>query len=225
MANANITEQIGRKGADIVGIAQVVIENPEHIAELVEGVQAPRGTIRFGYEKVLRCISERRPEMIYPYFDMFADLLDCDNSFLRWGAIMTIANLTPTDSRKKFEAIFERYYAPIPGPVMITAANVIGSSPRIALAKPHLADRITTEILKVEKARYKVRGQPSPECRNVAIGHAIDSFSQFFDHIEDKPTVLRFVKKQLKNPRPAVAKKAAQFLRKHASGELSAHRW
>jgi hypothetical protein len=211
----DIAEQIARKGADIAGIAAWVIAGPEHVAELIDGIQAPRGTTRFNYEKTLRLISAQKPELIYPHFDLFTSLLDCDNNFLKWGAIMTIANLTAVDNRKKFEAIFEKYYAPIPGPVMITAANIIGSSARIVTAKPHLVGRITAEILKVEKARYKVHGQPSPECRNVAIGHAIESFEAFFDRIEDKPAVLQFVKHQLKNSRPAVVKKATQFLRKH----------
>jgi hypothetical protein len=212
----NIAEEIGQEGADIPRIAEGVIRNPGQIARLIEGIQAPRGAVRFSYEKTLRLISERRPELIYPHFDLFTTLLGCDNSFLKWGAIMTIANLTVVDSQNRFEAIFERYYAPIPGPVMVTAANIIGSSPRIVRAKPHLTGRITAEILKVEKARYKVHGRASPECRNVAIGHAIESFAQFFDRIEDRPAILRFVKKQLKNSRPAVAKKATQFLRKHA---------
>jgi hypothetical protein len=217
MTTLNVAEQIGQKGADIGRIAESVIENPEHVADLITGIQAPRGAIRFSYEKALRLISERRPELIYPHFDLFATLLDCDNNFLKWGAIMTIANLTAIDDRRKFEAIFEKYYAPIPGPVMVTAANIIGGSARIVPAKPHLTGRITTEILKVEKGKYRVHDHPSPECRNVAIGHAIESFDQFFDRVEDKPAVLQFVTRQLKNSRPAVAKKAAQFLRRHGA--------
>ncbi len=212
----DIAEQIARKGADIAGVAAHVMACPDRVADLIAGIQAPRGALRFRYEKTLRLISEQKPELIYPHFDLFTSLLECDNNFLKWGAIMTLANLTAVDTSKKFEAIFAKYYAPIAGPVMITAANIIGSSPRIVAAKPHLEGRITAEILKVEKAKYKVDGRPSPECRNVAIGHAIESFAQFFDRVEDKPAVLQFVKKQLQNSRPAVVKKATQFLRKHA---------
>lgn len=100
---------------------------------------------------------------------------------------------------------------------MITAANIVGSSARIAQAKPHLVDRVAGEILKVEKGKYLHKGQLSPECRNVVIGHAIDTFDAFFANIEDKPTVLKFVRRQLKNTRPAVAKKATRFLKTHAS--------
>jgi hypothetical protein len=213
MTRASVVQQAGQRGADVSGVANSVIKQPELIAELVEALQAEKGTAKYGYEKVLRLVSERRPDLIYPHFDFFAGLLDCDNNFLKWGAIMTIANLTSVDGRGRFEEIFEQYYAPIPGPAMITAANIIGSSPRIVRAKPRLVGPITQEILKVRKAKYESHGKPSPECRNVAIGHAIEAFDQFFDRIEEQDTVIRFVKLQLKNMRKQVVKRAERFLR------------
>ena len=217
MAKDNILEQLNRKGADIDSMIERVIKKPQEIAELVEALKVEKRAFKFNYEKVLRGVSEKRPELVYPYFGVFADLLDSDNSFLKWGAIITIGNLASVDKEKKFEAIFEKYYAPIAGPAMITAANIIGSSAKITLAKPELIQDITREILKVEKANYERKGKPSPECRNVAIGQAIDSFDKFFEQIEDKKIVLEFVKRQLKNTRKPVAKKAEQFIRKYTN--------
>jgi len=211
----DIAKEISKKGADTTKIARYAMKNPECIKQLIEGVTAPKGSIRFGYEKVLRLISEEHPELIYPYFNIFKELSGCDNSFLKWGAILTIANLAAVDSGKKLEKIFKEYYAPITGPVMVTAANIIGGSVKIALAKPHLTEKITQEILKVEKAKFLHHGELSPECRNVAIGQAIDSFEQFFEQIENKDTVIKFVKRQLKNSRAKVARKAEKFLKKH----------
>ncbi len=217
MDKTGVISECGRKGADLDTIAQQVVERPERIADLVDALQSEKGTARYTYEKVLRRVSERRPELAYPWFDVFAAMLNHDNSFLKWGAIMTIANLASVDSEGKFDAIFEKYYAPIRGPVMVTAANIIGSSPKIARAKPHLAGRIAREVLKVRKARYERHGDLSPECRNVAIGHAVEAFDEFFDQISDKASVLEFVKSQLKNTRKPVVKKAERFLRRHAS--------
>ncbi len=215
----SVTQQLSRKGVNIAAIVDQVIARPDGIAELIEALKVERRAVKFSYEKVLRQVSERRPELIYPYFDVFAGLLDSDNSFLKWGAIMTVANLTAVDAENKFEAIFRKYYAPIPGPAMVTAANVIGSSAKIALAKPELTQRIAREILKVDKARYQSKGLPSPECRNVAIGHAIDSFERFFEQIDDKAKIVAFVKRQLRNTRKQVVKKAERFLRKHDDKE------
>ncbi|MEK6755159.1 MAG: hypothetical protein AABZ02_03300 [Bacteroidota bacterium] len=215
MVKTTIVPQVGQRGADLTAMVDRIIEKPREIAELIEVLKREKGTVKYAYEKVLRLVSERRPTLIYPYFDVFARLLDSDNSFLKWGAIMTVAHLAAVDAENKFETIFEKYYAPIAGPTMVTAANIIGSSAKIVLAKPELAGRIAREILRVEKATYERQGSPSPECRNVAIGHAIDSFEQFFEQIDDQVTVIRFVERQLSNTRKQVVKKAERFICKY----------
>jgi hypothetical protein len=94
---------------------------------------------------------------------------------------------------------------------MIGAANAIQGAADIALAKPHLADRIAREIVKVRHARYA-----TPECRNIAAGHAIQALDRFFEHIRQKKPVLAFVEYELNNPRPATRKKAEKFWTKWA---------
>jgi hypothetical protein len=212
----DIVREIGQKGFDADRIARYAIGNPACIGQLLQGITAPKGSARFGYAKVLRLISEQCPELIYPFFDMFVELSRCDNNILQWGAILILSNLAIADTDNKFDAISKAYFAPITGPVMITAANIIGGSPKIAAAKPYLTQRIAREILKVEKARYRSLGKPSPECRNVAIGHAIEAFDRFFDQIEDQKTILRFVKRQLRNSRRPVVRRAEKFLIKHS---------
>jgi hypothetical protein len=215
MAKSDILERLAAKGADAGAMADRLIANSEHIPAVIEALQVEQSAKKFAYEKVLRLVSEKQPALIYPYFDFFCTLLGHDNSFLKWGAIMTVANLATVDAQRKFEAIFQEYFAPITGPTMVTAANIIGSSAKIARAKPALADAIINELLKVEKAQFLLKGALSPECRNVAIGHAIDSFDELYSQITDKIEVLRFVKRQLKNTRPQVVKKAEKFIRKH----------
>jgi hypothetical protein len=191
---------------------------PENIAVLIEGLKAPKGTARYGCEKALRAVSQERPDLIYPFFEVYVDLLDSDNSFIKWGAILTLANLIKADTQKKFDRIFEKYYQPVTGDVMITASNTIGSSVKIISARPDMACRIAGEILKVEKAEYKMHGVLSPECRNVAIGHAVETFDEIFDLLDDKDIkvkIVKFVKRQLKNTRNAVVKKAEKFLKRH----------
>jgi hypothetical protein len=224
MAQKSVLDELGEKGADIDVLTDRILKNGEEISRIVTALQTERSSKKFSYEKALRLISEKRPESVYSYFDVFAGLLHCDNSFLKWGAIMTVANLASVDTRGKFEAVFRKYYAPIKGPVMVTAANIIGSSARIIRAKPPLADAITREILKVQKARFFLKEEPSPECRNVAIGHAIDTFDQVFDRIGLKTEVMNFIKRQVGNPREKVARKAERFIREHSlpeAGRLS----
>ncbi|MBN1123630.1 MAG: hypothetical protein JXA82_01385, partial [Sedimentisphaerales bacterium] len=177
----DIVKEISKKGFDAARIARYAIENPPCIDPLIKGIRAPKGSVRFAYEKVLRLISEQRPDLVYPYWNVFRELSVCDNSILKWGAILILSHLAVVDEDKRLDAVLEEYYAPIQGPMMITAGNIIRGSVTIAAAKPYLIRRITREILRVEEGQYESHGEPSPECRNVAIGHAIDALDQLFD--------------------------------------------
>ena len=191
-------------------LARRVIENPGLLKTVIEGLDADAARIRFGCAKVLRVLSETRPDLLYTRFDFFVRLLEHPNQIFQWEAARVLSHLARVDAEEKFTLIFERYFSPIRGSVMITAATVIQGGARIALAKPRFAERIATEVLKVDRARYQ-----TPECRNVAIGHAIAAFGEFFDLVQNRARVLRFARKQLKNSRPATRKKAEQFLHAH----------
>lgn len=215
MNSTEIFESLSKKGADRDAIAVEVLKYPETIPDLLEGLNAEKANIKYGSEKVLRLVSEERPELIYPHFDRFLEFLEGENKFMKWGGIMTIANLAIVDSEKRIEQIFDRYFAPINGPVMVTAANITGGAAKIAKAKPALTERIVTEILKVETAKYLMHGKLSPECNNVVCGRAVDTFTEIYDQIHEKKRVRDFVERQLRSSRPAVRKKAEKFFKKH----------
>jgi O-6-methylguanine DNA methyltransferase len=213
MKDTTLLTQIARKTSSGEAMADRVSQQPELLPEILKGLDSAEPAVKYGCSKVVRLVSERNPEVVYPMLDLFVGLLDCDNNFLKWGAILVIGNLAAVDSGKRIDRILDRYLQPIRGDVMITAANVIGSAAKIALARPELADKIARQILKVEKAEYQ-----TAECRNVAMGHAIKSLDQFFDDVRRQQPVLKFVRRQLRNRRPAVRKKAADFLKRHADG-------
>ena len=190
-------------------LARKAIKHPGLLDEIIAGIDSETPRIKYGCAKTLRLVSEVHPELAYPYFDFFVSLLDHRNKILQWEGALVLAELARVDRKNKFAAIFDKYFSPVPGPVLITAANVIRGSVRIALAKPELADRVAAEVLKVAEARYQ-----TSECRNVAIGHAILAFGEFIALLENQGPVLRFVKAQINNPRPATRKKAEQFLKR-----------
>jgi hypothetical protein len=210
MDGSELLSQISSKDSDKGTIAAEIIRNPELLCEIFEGLNHKKPDVKHGCDKLLRIISDTAPSILYPNFVFFHNQLANENNFLKWSAVYIIANLTSVDVDNKFEPIFNEYFAPIPGPVMITAGNVINGAGKIALSKPYLTERITKEILKVEKGKYQ-----TAECRNIVIGHAIKSFGKFFNQIEDKDSVLEFIKKQTKSPRIVTKKKAEEFLKKH----------
>ena len=194
---------------DAARVAGQVKRQPELVDTLVAGVGSETARVKFGASKVLRLLSEQAPELLYPHFDFFACLLENQNSILRWNALLVLASLAAVDRKGKLDRIMDAYLAPIPGPHLIDAGNAMRGATAIARAKPYLADKIARHILHVERATYR-----TPECRNVAIGHAIRALEQFFGAIEDKRAVQMFVSRQVGNSRPATRRKAQQFLRK-----------
>jgi hypothetical protein len=210
MPETSLLQQIGRRNSDKARIAEHLLSKPEDIAVVLQGLNASDARIKFGSSKVLRLASEKKPEIFYPRMEFFVRLLDSENTFLRLDAACVLANLATVDSQGKFDVIFEKYFAPVAGPAMIPAANIIGTAAQIARAKPGLTAKITAEILKVENAKYATE-----ECRNVALGHAIRFFDSIFGQIEDKAPVVNLIKRQLTNTRPATRKKAEAFVKKH----------
>ncbi len=210
----DLLEQLTRKGIEIELVAEEVIDSPESIPQLFNGLNNKKGTVRFGCEKIIRLISEKQPEIIYPYFDSIASMLESENNILKWGAIIIISNLVSVDTDRKFEKIFKRYFAPVTGRQMIAASNIVKNSWKIALAKPALVEKITKEILKVEETVYENKGESSPECNRIVCGHAVDSFSRFYEKIKNKKPVVDFIKRQVDSSRSAVANKAEKFLNK-----------
>ena len=160
--------RLGKAASNPRELARRAMKNPRWSEELTRGLEADKARIKYGCAKALRIVSQERPELLYPHFDFFVRLLDNENKILQWEAAFVLSQLARVDSDDRFAAIFDKYFSPIIGPTMITAANVIRGGARIGQAKPHLADRIAAEVLKVSRARYQ-----TAECRNVAIGHAI----------------------------------------------------
>ena len=200
-------------------LALTAIKKPRMLPRIIKGLKADKAPVKYGCAKALRLISEQRPDRLYPSFEFFVGLLDHENRILQWEAIFVLSQLARADDDDKFADVFDKYFSPIPGPVMITAANVIQGGARIAQAKPNLADRIAAEILKVGRARYQ-----TAECRNVAIGHAIVALGAILPLLRHPAPAVTFVRRQTKNRRPATRKKAEHFLKSLPSSQVSGNR-
>ena len=205
-----LLEKIGQPGARHERLVDKVAREPASIGLILDGLFSETARMKYGCAKVLRLLAEQQPQLLSAYFNNFVALLDHENKIMQWEGLIVLSHLAKEIQQNRFEAIFEKYFASIPGPVMITAANAIAGGARLALAFPDWADRIAAEILRVSRARYQ-----TAECRNVAIGHAIKAFDEFFDLLKNKKPVMEFVRRQRKNSRNAVRKKAGQFLKKH----------
>ena len=178
----------------------------------LDALHAPDARTKLAASKAFRDLSLHEPARLYPHFESFAALLAHPNNILKWDAILTVANLARVDEERKLDRILDAYLAPITGPVMITAANTIKGAASIAQARPDLAPRILTALLRVEKAKYA-----TPECRNVAIGHVLTAFAKLSRLFPDTRPIRSFAARHTRNPRAATAAKAKSLAASSAS--------
>jgi hypothetical protein len=189
-----------------------VKQNNTLIPELINGISSLKPAIRYGCAKILMDLSEEQPEKLYPYMDFFIRLLESKYRILTWNALITLANLTKVDTEKKFDSIFNVYFSLLDDEYMVTVANVVGNSGKIALAKPYLIEKITEKLLQLEN--LSTMPHLTTECKRVIIEHAIKSFDLFYPQIQQKENVLSFVKKYLKSSRKSLKKEAEGFLKR-----------
>lgn len=182
------------------------------LPEVLNGIYSSKAAIRYGCAKVLMDLSEEHPERLYPYMSRFTDLLDSKYRILEWNAMAIIANLAKVDKDRKFDAIFNKYYSFLNDEYMVTVANVVGNSGKIALAKSHLTQKITNELLKTE--RISTTPHLTEECKRVIIEKAIGSFDMFFERIEAKEEVIGFVKRYRDSSRKSLRTTVENFLAK-----------
>ena len=210
--SVDISKKLINKSITKEDLAKKVINDTNLLPEVIDGVSSPKAAIRYGCASVLKIISEENPKQLYPHMDFFIQLLESKYRILTWVAMAIIANLTKVDTENKFDNIFDKYYSFIDDEYMVTVANLVGHSGNIAKAKPHLTNKITNKLLKVEK--ISTTPHLTSECKNVIIEKAIKSFDMYFDQIQNKDDVILFVKRQLNNTRKTAKAEAESFLKK-----------
>jgi hypothetical protein len=209
---SDLLQKLGNKTLTKAVLLQKVQQDFSLIPEVLNGTSSPKASIRYGCGKVLMDLSERHPELLYPYMNKFIDLLDSKYRILTWTAMAIIANLAKVDEERKFDRIFDKYFSFLNDEYMVTVANTVGNSAKIALAKPYLVQRITAELLKVEN--LKVTPHLTEECKWVITEHALKAFDVFFKKVEAKEQVLSFAEKQLESPRTSLKREAKSFIKK-----------
>ena len=209
---SELLQKLGNKTVTKQELLQMVKQNFNLLPEILDGVSSSKATVRYGCAKVLMDLSEEHPEQLYPYMDSFINLLESKYRILTWNAMAIIANLAKVDHDRKFDAIFDKYYSFLNDAYMVTVANVVGNSAKIALAKPYLTQKITNELLKVDN--ISTTPHLTEECKRVIAEHTIKSFALFFNKIEQKEKVVSFVANHTNSPRKTLRKAAEDFLTK-----------
>lgn len=176
-------------------------------SKLMANLSSNDTTLKYTTCKVLIHRSETEPQKVYSQFKEFVNLIDSKNNILKWTALIVIGNLAPVDKDKKIDKILPKLFAQLNTGKMITAGNTAKALGIIAKNKPEFVDKITNELLKVERYKYDTE-----ECNRIACAHVIDTFSVYLSKPNKK--VLEFLSRQSKSTRASVVKRARKLLKK-----------
>ena len=193
-----------------------LVNSPERVGTLLDIIRRDHGSVKFFCDNAIRTLSEAHPDLVYPWFEEIADLIHSPNHFIQWGSLRTIANLIGVDRGRQFLSIKDEYLDLIDDETMITAATVAGVAWNFVRTLPDLGPEITGRLLKVVDNTYLHKGEPSPECRDIMIGHVLDCFDQYFEISTRQHEILAFAQEQTKNKRKSTARKAGSSIKKYA---------
>jgi hypothetical protein len=191
---------------------QLAMSDEGVLKEILTGVVSKDEAFRYNCFKMLRQISEDHPLILYPEWDYFIALLDSSNAYHRSIAVQILANLTPVDAQRRFEAVFDRYFDLLDDEKIIVTRYLVQSAGTIARAKPSLQARIVERLLDIDKTNHKHK--------DLIKADAIQSFEAFFQDYPDKERILGFVEQQLECSSPKARKAAKVFLDKHGHGSV-----
>ena len=184
----------------------MALKDEKVLQELLDGVLSKKDAIRYNSFKALNVLTEEHPEKLYGKWDFFANMMRSDNTHQKYIAIYIIANLTRVDSEKKFEKLFNEYYALLGDKSVIPPAHVALNSGKIALAKPKLQAEITNRLLDIDNTVQRHK--------DLVKASAIEAFDVYFEQSEDQKRIIEFVKAQLNCESPKTREKAKAFLKK-----------
>jgi hypothetical protein len=203
---------LNTKDVDLESLAQRAREDQGFLPELVEGLSDKQERVGYNCLRALLLVADERPELLYPHWHVFVELLASENTYFKLRGANLIAAIIGADTENRFEQIFDQYYDLLDDKSVITASYIAGNSGRIARAKPGLQSRITSRLLSIDETHHP------PEPRDLIKGFAAEAFGQYFEESDQQAEILEFVTAQLESKSPKTRKLAKSFLKKWGGG-------
>jgi len=206
----NIIKELFDQRTPFIEIAKAAIDNQNLLNELLDGI-SPKNknhNIRFACHKSLMELIKIKPDILYKYWNLFADLLKSKNAFHIVNAVYIITSLIAIDNENRFEEVYDDYFSQLYNPKVSVAAHVAKNSALIVKYNTELELPITELLLNYQYNADKFKHG------ELVKAYIIESFSDYYNISDKKEEILFFVKDQIESSSPKTRKAAINFLKK-----------
>lgn len=116
---------------------------------------------KFAYQCLKKLEAESdRSSNVYPFFDIFVEMLEDRNSYVRTRGIILLAANTKWDKDDKIDAIIDKYLEHIMDDKPITARQCIKTLPLLVKFKPNLRVCVMNALIEADPKRYTESMRP-----------------------------------------------------------------
>ena len=186
---------------------------PETITQINEnlnGLLSDNDKIREQHFKILYPICQNQPDLLYPYWDIFVELLHKPEVSNKYYGIHFIAELIKVDTADKFNEVFNYWFKELlndESPVV--ALHTAEKSGMIVKAKPKFEQKVTSLILNTDE---------TSSCRHIDLqkAYVLSALDMYYDIISDKDDVNYYIKLQTNSSSGKTKKKAKELVKKYS---------
>jgi hypothetical protein len=198
-------------GEDIDKFARNTINDPGMRFQLVNlMLNHEKIMIYYNSYYIISKACEIRPDLFYEYWDDFKSLLNHSNSYHRDFALKLLAIMVEVDDENRFSTVFNEYFSHINDEKFMTASKCIENTAKILSGKKELIDDIVKILLNVDNLA------DFPEKQKALLNsYIIQIFDEFYEQINDKKDVNRFVEHELNSISPKTRENAKKFVKNH----------
>jgi hypothetical protein len=150
-------------------------------------------------------LTKKHPQNMYSEWDYFQEMLHSKNNYHKYISIYLIANLTQSDSEKKFENIFDEYFGILASDKTMTASHVALNSSTIYFNKPELQLKILDILLNIDKVHQGKQ-------KELVKAYVIEALRKIYPQSNDKTRIEDFIRLQTGSKSPKTRNLAVCFL-------------
>lgn len=181
-----------------------VSKNPADYAQtIITGLHSEKRKMQSGCAEIASLLSEYKPEILYPYIELFASNLDTKAPVLRWEAVCTLGNLAAVDKNKLTPAYIDKIASFLSDKSIVLQGHAVQALSKIAEAFPDEAPKILDKLL-----------NSTEHFPGNRIGFIIEAMEHFLPYEKLRPKIRKFVESCADSDIKVVARKAKKTLKK-----------